>query len=106
MRGSSDLRPALRLVQPAVGEPVEFTWFCGHCAAPSPYGVAPPPTGRVCPSCGLGILLETRSDVVPSGKDAFLVVDTRLLVQAMSRRVSSMTPRPHERHTRAIGAGG
>jgi hypothetical protein len=83
-------RPALRLVQGAGPAPVEWTWFCGHCAAPSPYGVAPPPTSRVCQSCGLGLLLETRSDIVPSDRDAFLVVDTRLLIQAMSRRAQGL----------------
>jgi PAS domain-containing protein len=31
------------------------------------------------------VLLETRQDVVPSGLDAFLIVDARLMVQAMSR---------------------
>jgi PAS domain-containing protein len=40
----------------------------------------------VCRSCGLGLLLETRRDVVPSDRDAFLVIDTALLIQAMSRR--------------------
>jgi len=32
------------------------------------------------------VLLESRRDAVPSAKDAFLVVDSLLLVQAMSRR--------------------
>jgi PAS domain-containing protein len=40
----------------------------------------------VCPSCGLGLLLEARADVVPDERDAFLVIDSSLLVQAMSRR--------------------
>ncbi|MEO6859414.1 MAG: hypothetical protein ABI323_12660 [Solirubrobacteraceae bacterium] len=59
-------------------------WFCGHCAAPSPDGGPPPPNGRVCSSCGLGLLLEARQDAVPGARDAFLVVDGSLLVQAMS----------------------
>lgn len=42
------------------------------------------PTARVCRSCGLGVMLETRCDTVPSHKDAFLVIDSSLLVQAMS----------------------
>jgi PAS domain-containing protein len=44
----------------------------------------------VCASCGLGLLLEAREDVVPSGRDAFLVVDSSLLVQAMSREAQSL----------------
>jgi len=40
----------------------------------------------VCQSCGLGLLLEARADVVPTERDAFLVIDSSLLVQAMSRR--------------------
>jgi hypothetical protein len=40
----------------------------------------------VCAECGLGLLLEARSDVVPGVDDAYLVVDSSLSVQAMSRR--------------------
>ncbi|MGA2925313.1 MAG: hypothetical protein ABSG43_04860, partial [Solirubrobacteraceae bacterium] len=64
--------------------PAEWSWFCGHCAAPSPGGQAPFPTARVCRSCGLGLLLEAPADAVPSGRDAFLVIDSSLLVQALS----------------------
>ena len=90
MRGSSDLRPALRLVQPADAEPVEFTWFCGHCAAPARGDQPPAPMARVCRSCGLGVMLETRRDIAPSHRDAFLVIDSSLLVQAMSWRAETL----------------
>lgn len=70
--------------------PVEWTWFCGHCAGPSPRGEPPAPTARVCALCGLGLLLEAREDVAPSRRDAFLVVDAGLTVQAMSRRAERM----------------
>jgi len=40
---------------------------------------------RVCTACGLGLLLETRQDAIPGARDAFMVVDSALLVQAMSR---------------------
>jgi PAS domain-containing protein len=83
------LRPALRLVETSEAQPaVEWSWFCGHCAAPQ--GDAPPPHARVCPSCGLGLLLETRRDVVPGRQDAFLVIDSALLVQAVSRRAQTL----------------
>jgi hypothetical protein len=77
-------RPALTLVAaPSAPEPT-WAWFCGHCAAPAPSGHPPAPDARVCRSCGLGLLLETRRDVLPSNKDAFLVADGALLVQAVS----------------------
>src|SRR5437763_13010017 len=90
MRGITDLRPALRLVESAGVEPVEFTWFCGHCAAPSRADQPPAPMARVCRSCGLGVMLETRRDIAPSHRDAFLVIDSSLLVQAMSKRAETL----------------
>ena len=90
MRGFTD-RPALRLVQSAaVAEPVEYTWFCGHCAAPAPGDQPPAPMARVCRSCGLGVMLETRQDIAPNHRDAFLVIDNSLLVQAMSWRAETL----------------
>lgn len=83
-------RSALTLVSGGRDHPETFRWFCGHCAAPSPGGAAPPPTARVCSRCGLGLLLETRDDAVPDPRDAFLVVDSRLLVQAMSREAQTL----------------
>ena len=44
----------------------------------------------MCTSCGLGLLLEAREDAVPDPKDAFLVVDSQLLIQAMSREAQSL----------------
>jgi hypothetical protein len=35
------------------------------------------------------LLLEAREDAIPDGRDAFLVVDSRLLVQAMSKHAES-----------------
>jgi PAS domain-containing protein len=85
-------RPALKLVQGAPEAPaeVQWTWFCGHCAAPSPFERPPAPTARVCTSCGLGLLLETHRDTAPTADDAFLVIDNALLVQAMSRRAQAL----------------
>jgi len=83
-------RSALTLVSGGPQAPETFRWFCGHCAAPSPGGSAPPPTARVCTRCGLGLLLETREDAVPDSRDAFLVVDSQLLIQAMSREAQTL----------------
>jgi hypothetical protein len=77
-------RPALTLVHGTQEDALQWSWFCGHCAAPSPGGGPPAPLARVCRECGLGILLETREDATPDPGDAFLVVDSSMLVQAMS----------------------
>lgn len=90
MRAFKGSRPALRLVEGAASQPAAWSWFCGHCAAPAPGGQAPAPAARVCPSCGLGLLLEARADAVPTERDAFLVIDNALLVQAMSRRAQGL----------------
>ncbi len=84
MRSIEGSPPALRLVEAAGGKTVQWSWFCGHCAASAPAG-APARAARVCRSCGLGLLIETRSEVVPTERDAFLVIDRALQVQAMSR---------------------
>jgi hypothetical protein len=83
-------RPQLRLVEsPSVVE-AEWTWFCGHCAAPAPNGDPPAPNARVCQSCNLGLMLESRNDVIPTSRDAFLVVDSTLLVQGVSRKAETL----------------
>jgi PAS domain-containing protein len=83
-------KPALRLVQGTRVQTVEWSWFCGHCAAPAPGDAPPAPTARVCRACGLGLLLETRSDSLPTERDAFLVIDSGLSIQAMSRRAQAL----------------
>ncbi len=44
----------------------------------------------MCRSCHLGLLLETRGDLIPTARDAFLVVDSGLLIQAVSRRAENL----------------
>jgi len=83
-------RPRLTVLTGQAAASAEWTWFCGHCAAPSPRGEAPFPSARVCPSCALGLLLETPADAVPGSRDAFLVIDSLLLVQAMSATAESL----------------
>ncbi len=90
-RSLAQARPELRLVHDASpSAPLEWQWFCGHCAAPSASNAPPLPTARVCPSCGMGLLLETPAVVAPARSDAFLVVDSRLLVQAVSEQAESL----------------
>jgi PAS domain-containing protein len=81
-------RPQLRLIEAPADSSAEWAWFCGHCAAQAPE--PPAPTARVCPHCGLGLFLETRLDVLPEPDDAFLVVDSALLIQAVSVQAERM----------------
>ena len=90
MTAQKGFRPALRLVEGAASQSAPWAWFCGHCAAPAPGDVPPAPSARVCTSCGLGLLLETRADAVPTERDAFVVIDNALLVQAVSRHAQSL----------------
>ena len=89
---SIDSRPALRLVTGAAHDPseIEWAWFCGHCAARPLTATAPAPTARVCPGCGLGLFLEAPLDAAPSPRESFLVIDSALLVQAVSRRAEKL----------------
>jgi hypothetical protein len=73
-------RPHLRVVDPL--EPGTYTTFCSHCGA---HGSEPELNTRVCPECSAGLLLETSPDSLPTIDDAFLVVDSSLTVQAVSR---------------------
>ncbi len=91
MNGSaSSSRPDLTVVPGASGEAVEWSWFCGHCAAPAPSGEPPAPNARVCRNCGLGLLLEAREDSAPGPNDAFLVVDSSLRVHALSQQAEAL----------------
>jgi hypothetical protein len=42
------------------------------------------PMPRVCPECGLGLLLQAHADAAPGPDDAFVIVDSSLNVQAVS----------------------
>jgi hypothetical protein len=75
-RGSGHLR-----LVPAVAEPKPQKTFCGHCGAEPESDVH----GRVCESCGLGVLLTANADAAPGLDDPFLIVDGSLCVCAVSR---------------------
>jgi hypothetical protein len=54
--------------------------FCSSCG-----GVSKRPAGRrVCPACGLGVLLSCPANALPGEAAAFLVVDSDLRVSAAS----------------------
>jgi hypothetical protein len=58
--------------------PTNVVHFCSHCAAF--HADAP----RVCPACGLGIVLECAPGVLPRAGAAFLVVKADLRISAAS----------------------
>jgi hypothetical protein len=87
---ASAARPELRLVHGALEAPVEWTWFCGHCAAPAQGDAPPAPTARVCRSCGFGLLIETRSDAMPERSDAFVIVDASMRVHGLSQQAEQL----------------
>jgi hypothetical protein len=78
-------RPRLRLVEPNAHD---STWFCGHCGERFDAS-SPNPIPRVCPTCELGLLLQTDAGAAPGPDDAFLIVDSSLSVQAVSARAET-----------------
>jgi hypothetical protein len=72
--------PHLRLV-PAVAEPRPQKTFCGHCGEKPSTDIH----GRVCESCGLGVLLSANADAAPGPNAPFMIVDGSLCVCAVSR---------------------
>ena len=79
----------MKLVDTAGPETTETHWFCGYCGTAA-NGAPPLPMSRVCEHCAAGLLLEAPADVAPDCNDAFLVVDARLTVQAVSRRAEQI----------------
>ena len=79
-------KPMLRLVHGTAQPEIPSSWFCGYCGVAAAGGAAPTPATRVCGSCGQGLLLEACANAAPQGDEPFLVVDSRLTVQAVSRR--------------------
>jgi hypothetical protein len=58
--------------------------FCSYCGYP-PRGLWRAPAHRVCMRCEMGVLLEAPAGEGPRYDDAFVIVDRRLAVQAVSR---------------------
>ena len=75
-------RPALALV-PAPTPEAQPVSFCSHCGNPPEPQHKISPT-RVCPGCGLGLMLQSAEDVAPAPRGAFLVLDHTLSVCAVS----------------------
>jgi hypothetical protein len=70
--------------------PLKWTWFCGYCGNPHDKEEPPQPLARVCGKCGFGLLIEAPGPVAPDPREAFLVVDHELRVQAVGRRAEDL----------------
>jgi hypothetical protein len=74
--------PALRLLRtPEVEELAPSVRFCGQCAH-RPEG--PESESRICPECGMGVVLDAAGDLAPSMGEPFMVVDRSLTICALS----------------------
>jgi hypothetical protein len=65
--------------------------FCTHCGA-----LADDAPRRVCPDCGLGVMLACSRDAAPRAGAPFLVVTTDLRVSAASANVEPLFGDPSE----------
>jgi len=83
----------------------ELTRFCTHCAelfdAPTDRA-ATPPRGRVCGSCGLGVILTCSSATLNEPGAAFLVVTSDLRVSAASRQAEELLAIPDGSYGRPL----
>jgi hypothetical protein len=65
--------------------------FCGYCGRrPQQATARPEAASRVCPDCGLGLLLTADAGLTPEPRDAFLVVDAGLTVRALSKSAEKL----------------
>lgn len=88
MSGDRSHTSELRVVQKHV-EGYQTKQFCGHCGRQPKERIAID-RSRVCPTCGLGLLLEAAAEVAPAPRDPFLVVDQSLAVCAVSREAERL----------------
>jgi hypothetical protein len=85
MRSDGAILRAVRTAAP------ERRTFCGYCGRRPPEGAArPEAASRVCPDCGLGLLLTADAGLAPAPQDAFLVVDAGLTVRALSKAAEQL----------------
>lgn len=81
-------RPNLQVI-PGFGEAVRepYVLFCGHCAKrPEPADEQ----NRVCSSCHLGLIVSAPESLAPAPGDAFLIVDSKLQICALSKKAEKL----------------
>ena len=74
-------------------QPAELTRFCTHCGSlfeAQTMSAERPLRGRVCSSCGLGMVLTCSNDLLQRPGGAFLVVRSNLLVSAASEAAEEL----------------
>ena len=74
-------------------EPAELTRFCTHCASlfeATTLTPERPLRGRVCSSCGLGMVLTCTRELLHVPGGAFLVVTSNLMVSAASEAAEEL----------------
>jgi hypothetical protein len=74
-------------------QPAEPTRFCTHCGSlfeATPTTPERPLRGRVCPSCGLGMVLTCSSELLSRPGAAFLVVTSDLRISAASQAAEEL----------------
>ena len=69
--------------------PKHAVHFCTHCGALSGESSA-----RVCPACGLGVVLGCEPGILPRGGAAFLIVTSDLRISAASAAVEPLLGDP------------
>jgi hypothetical protein len=87
----------------AAGE--ELTRFCTHCAVLFDEPTAPagtPNRARVCPRCGLGVVLTCAAETLKGPGAAFLVVPADLRVSAASQAAEDMFAVPDGTYGRPL----
>ena len=79
-------RPLLQVL-PGFADVEPIVSFCGHCA----HRPAAEDAGtRVCVNCHLGLIVSAPESIAPTTKEAFLLVDGRMQVCAVSRRAEKL----------------
>jgi hypothetical protein len=77
----------------------DLTRFCTHCASLYEVGSS---RARVCPDCGLGVILTCASTTLPTTGATFLVVTADLRVSAASRHAEGMFAIPDGTYGRPL----
>lgn len=76
----------------------EIARFCTHCAALLDEG----DRRRVCPECGLGMVLSCAAELLPASGAAFLVVTANLRVSAASENAERLLAIPDGTYGRPL----
>lgn len=88
--GAKRQYPRIRPIALAAAGFQTHVWFCAYCGRGGTPREQPDALERVCSACGFGLLLEALSVVAPSQADAFLVIDNRFAIEAISHQAEEL----------------